>query len=318
VSDSLHNLLKRQLRRAGANVEAVPDLDAWHQLLDNVSLAYRSSDEDRLMIERSLELTSAEMKTLYDRIAAERDRLERELEIARVLQTALLPKQTATHGFEIHGKMVPATEVGGDYYDVIPVDGACWVGIGDVAGHGLRAAIVMLMVQSMIATLARARPEAPPSEILRATNAALWDGTRERLQVKDHVTCTLFRCGIDGRVRYAGAHEPTLIVRATGECERIAADGTWLSVVRDLGDKNPDRDFELGYGDTMVLYTDGAIEARNAANEELGLERFRGVLDGAHACSVTEIAESLLRVVQAWQTVQRDDITLLVVRYLGQ
>ncbi len=317
MSDPLHNLLKRQLRRVGASVDAAPDLTAWQELLDNVSLAYRSSDEDRRMIERSLELTSAEMKTLYDRIAAERDRLERELEIARVLQTALLPKQTTTRGFEIHGKMVPATEVGGDYYDVIPVDGGCWFGIGDVAGHGLRAAIVMLMVQSMIATLVRASPDARPSEILRATNAALWDGTRERLNVKDHVTCTLFRCGVDGRVCYAGAHEPTLIVRATGECERIAAEGTWLSVVRDLGDKNPDRDFELGYGDTMVLYTDGAIEGRNAANEELGLERFRGVLDGAHARSVSEVADSLFKTVQAWQAVQRDDITLLVVRYLG-
>ena len=64
--------------------------------------------------------------------------------------------------------MIPATEVGGDYYDVLPVPGGCWLGIGDVAGHGLNAGLIMLMIQCSVASLVRRDPNTSPSAALSA------------------------------------------------------------------------------------------------------------------------------------------------------
>src|SRR5499427_5838204 len=88
------------------------------------------------------------------------DRLELEMEIASKIQTAILPNITprAVRGLEIAARMRRATEVGGDYYDVLPTEDGCWLGIGDVAGHGLPAGIIMLTIQSAIAALTQDRP----------------------------------------------------------------------------------------------------------------------------------------------------------------
>jgi hypothetical protein len=95
------------------------------------------------------------------------------------------------------------------------------------------------MVQSAVAALARAMPSAHPSEVLAAVNHALWDGVRSRLEVDDHVTCSLFHVGIDGRVEYAGAHEDVLVARRSlARCERVETAGTWLALEPEYASKN--------------------------------------------------------------------------------
>ena len=113
------------------------------------------------------------------RQVAERERLEKEMEIATRIQTSILPRDVTVPGLEIAATMRTATEVGGDYYDVIPVEGGCWMGIGDVAGHGLGTGLVMLMMQSGIGALCRKLPDASPRELLLALNAMLVDNVRD-------------------------------------------------------------------------------------------------------------------------------------------
>jgi serine phosphatase RsbU (regulator of sigma subunit) len=314
----LHALLLRQLRRVGASASEPPDGAIWAEVLASISRAYRGADEDRYTLERSLELTSQEMTTLYERIAAERDRLTRELEVARVLQTALLPRGVGVPYLDIAATALPATEAGGDYYEVVPTDDACWLGIGDVTGHGLRAAIIMMMVQSMVATLVRARPNAMPSVQLAMVNQSLWDGIRNRLHVDDHMTCTLLRCSASGEVWHAGAHEDVLISRAGGSYERIATEGTWLGVTADVSDKNPDQQFKLAVGDVMVLHTDGIIEAKNSEREEFGVERLGALIAAERDADVGQICRRVFDEVKAWCIHQADDLTLVVVRYIGK
>src|SRR5690606_17839050 len=123
----------------------------------------------------------------------DKHRLEDEMEIAARIQTSILPQDLAVPGLEVGARMVPATEVGGDYYDVIPqVDGA-WIGVGDVAGHGLRAGLVMLMVQSAVASLVRERPGASPRDLVATLNVTIADNVRRRLQQDEHVTFSLLR-----------------------------------------------------------------------------------------------------------------------------
>src|SRR5207247_1046155 len=99
-------------------------------------------------------------------------------------------------GVEVSARMIPADEVGGDYYDVLPIaegtQGA-WIGIGDVAGHGLTAGLVMMMIQSVVAALVKQAPDRAPSQHLGVLNAILYDNIRERLEQSEHVTLSLLR-----------------------------------------------------------------------------------------------------------------------------
>ena len=307
----------RQLRRVNASPDSVPDAETWAELLRSVSRAYQSADEDRYTIERSLDLSSQEMKALYDRLSDERDRLARELEVARVLQTMLLPRSTEVRYLDIAARMMPATEVGGDYYEVIPVRDACWIGIGDVTGHGLRAAIIMMMLQSMVAALVRANPEGPPASLLARCNGALWEGLRDRLRVDDHITCTLLRCTPDGRVVYAGAHEDIIVSRKNEPCERVQTTGTWLGVTPEIERINLDHSLRLGVGDVIVLYTDGVIEAMDRQRQQFGTERLTAIIDAHRDKPVETIRDAILTDVGRWMSPQRDDVTLIVLRYQG-
>lgn len=314
MDSELHGLLLRQLHRAGIGVDQLPDESAWRAFLAGVSEAYRSAEDERLALEHSLESAATEADALARRLSAERDRLWRELDLARVLQTALLPGNTKNSHFEIAARTVTATEAGGDYYEIVPVRDGYWIGIGDVTGHGLRSAIIMMMVQSMVATLVRALPDAQPSNVLAMVNASLWDGIRNRLRLDDHVTCTLLRCMSDGRVRYAGAHEDIIVSRAGQRCERIETEGTWLGIAPDVCELNTDRELVLARGDLMVLFTDGAIESRDAAGNEIGLERLIAKVDELRDRPLPELCELLVDQAVGWTASLEDDVTVVAVR----
>ncbi|HZL17740.1 MAG TPA: substrate-binding domain-containing protein, partial [Polyangia bacterium] len=192
------------------------------------------------------------------RQVAERARLEKEMEIAMRIQTSILPRDVNVAGLEIAATMRAATEVGGDYYDVIPVTDGCWMGIGDVAGHGLGTGLVMLMMQSGIGALARKLPDASPRDLLLALNAMLVDNVRQRLGQREHATLTLLRYRRDGSLTFAGAHEEILILRAaTGRCERLETPGPWVGAKVDIAAGTVESRTQLEPGDLLVLYTDG-------------------------------------------------------------
>jgi sigma-B regulation protein RsbU (phosphoserine phosphatase) len=248
------------------------------------------------------------------RSLAEKKRLERELEIASRIQTSILPKAYDVAGLEIAARMIPASEVGGDYYDVFAMGDGCWVGIGDVAGHGLSAGLEMLMVQSVIAGLVRHAPRAAPSDHVRVLNQVLYDNIRDRLGQDEHITLTLLRYE-DGTFTFAGAHEEILVCRAAGgPCEHIQTPGTWLGGMRDVSRATRDSKLELQPGDLMVLYTDGITEAQNKDRTQFGDERFTRVIEENRNEPVEVVRDRVIEAVQAWQAVQDDDISIVVIR----
>ena len=203
------------------------------------------------------------------------------MEIATRIQTSILPRDVTVPRLEIAATMRTATEVGGDYYDVIPVADGCWMGIGDVAGHGLGTGLVMLMMQSGIGVLARKMPDASPRELLLALNAMLVDNVRMRLGQREHATLTLLRYRQDGRLTFAGAHEEILIRRAaTGRCERLETPGAWVGAKRDIEAGTVESSAQLQPGDLLVLYTDGLIEAMGRdGRERFGTDRLAALVE---------------------------------------
>lgn len=266
---------------------------------------------------RRIELMDRLIHEARRREAAERQRLEREMRIATSIQTGILPRQVEVQGLEISALMAPATEVGGDYYDVIPHADGCWFGIGDVAGHGLSAGLVMLMLQSAIGGLTRQNPSALPSEVLPAVNDLLVDNIRCRLLSDEHITLTLLRYHRSGRIVHAGAHEDILVHRAsTGRVERIQTPGTWLGISAELGGALEDHEFVLESGDVMLLFTDGITEARNRRDEMFGLQRLTELLLRHAGAPVQSICDTIVSTVQDWTAAQDDDVTVLVAKQL--
>jgi len=247
---------------------------------------------------------------------AKKQRLEKELEIGARIQTCLLPSSLEVKGLEVAARMTPASEVGGDYYDVFPVPGGAFVGIGDVAGHGLTSGLVMLMVQSVVGALGRRSPEAAPHDLVSALNTVLYDNIRHRLRNKEHVTFTLFRYFEDGRFTFAGAHEELVVYRKrTGEVEFIPTPGTWLGAVRDISQFTTDSELTLDEGDLLVLYTDGVTEAMNAEREQFGLERLADAIREHADLPADRLCDIVHDRVLDWcNRTLDDDVTLLIAR----
>lgn len=265
---------------------------------------------------RGAELVRRVAEEAAQREKAEKERLERELEIATHIQTSILPRDFSVENLDIAAIMVPATEVGGDYYEVLPGPGGCWLGIGDVAGHGLRSGLVMMMLQSVVAALGRDDFDAAPRQLVQIVNAVLYDNVRNRLQQDEHATLTLIRYFADGRLVFAGAHEDLVIWRAaTGQCERIATQGTWVGATRDIAAETEDQHAHLEPNDLLLLFTDGALEATNQSGEPFGLDRLCAELEAVAREPVERIRDRLLASVQSFLAVQDDDIALLVARY---
>jgi len=247
---------------------------------------------------------------------AAKERLEKEMEIAARIQTSILPRSLAVRGLEVSALMRPATEVGGDYYDVIPTSGGCWVGIGDVAGHGLTAGLVMMMLQAVVAALCRRAPTAAPSDILEILNAVLHENIRHRLDHDEHVTLSLLRYDGSGRFVFAGAHEEIVVCRAqSGVCETVPTPGTWMGAIRSIKAVTIDSELELAPGDLMILYTDGVTEAMNDAGQQYGLQRLCAQVEAHRSASTEEIRNAVLADVDRFTRSQVDDVTLLVLRY---
>src|SRR4029077_20198162 len=203
----------------------------------------------------------------------ERSRLEHEIELAARIQVGILPKDRRVSRLEISTAMFPATEVGGDYFDILPFEGGCWLGIGDVAGHGLHAGLVMMMIQSIFSATTHDDPFASPATVWTALNAVLYDNVRARLGRDEHATLTLLRYEDRGRLVFAGAHEDIVIYRAgCRSCEVLKTQGIWAGIMLDVpAGTTADQECRLEPGDTVLLHTDGITEARNDAREMFGM-----------------------------------------------
>lgn len=245
-------------------------------------------------------------------------RMARELEIAGAVQRLLLPRAPVHAAFDIAGRMSPADEVGGDFYDVLVnhEEDALWITIGDVSSHGLGAGLVMLMTQAAFSVQFQADPGRAPDAVLRAVNMTLRDNVVDRMKDNKYVTAQLLAHAGGGTFHCAGAHLAPIVYRAaTRRCETVDVPGPWLGILPTLRSV-PITEIALAPGDVICLYSDGLTEARDAEGTLFDHERLLESLD-QHLSTASDLESVLAGVfadVERYAVDQDDDRTLLLVR----
>jgi hypothetical protein len=244
----------------------------------------------------------------------ERERIKAEIDAANRIQAALLPSTHPELGSaSLASSYRAATEIGGDYFDFLPLDGGrLGLAFGDVAGHGLTSGIVMAMTKA--ALLVQVRHDASPVRVLEALNDIVMKTAPKRMLmtffygVLDPATSTL-------RFASAGHLDPYVFRARERRLELLSSWGFPLGVKR----REPFREFEVGFepGDRLVLYSDGLIEALNDDGEPFGFERFEGVILSRGEKGADVLKQALLDSVKSFTRNRppEDDQTLVVVSF---
>jgi serine phosphatase RsbU (regulator of sigma subunit) len=243
-------------------------------------------------------------------LLAENERRAQELEEARQLQLSMLPASVPNlPGLELAAYMKPATEVGGDYYDVhVGEDGTLTVAVGDATGHGLRAGTLVTATKGLFNALA---DDPDIARFFHRSSRAL-----KRLNLR-YLYMALMLAKVKGnRVRLSAAGmPPTLVFRAaTGEVEEIAICG--LPLGGSAAFPYEEREIEIAPGDAVVFMSDGFPERFNARGEMLDYACARRVLAEAAALPAREIIDHFVRTADAWAGghPQNDDVTFVVLK----
>lgn len=242
------------------------------------------------------------------------EQLGHELETAREIQFRLLPPALPNlAGVEVGAALEPTKSVGGDFYDFIPMPGGVGFAIGDVSGKGIPGALLMVMVRSLLR--ATAWELDAPGEIVRRLNRFL----HRDLPPSMFVTMVFGVLSLGGgrRLSLANAGHVNPIVLRPGEPPRVLElGGPVLGAFEDA--KYPQEELLLEAGDQVVLYTDGLVEATDAAGAALGVEGLAALIESRRAEPPQAVARAVLAEVQGrGGGVSRDDLALLILRASG-
>ena len=253
-------------------------------------------------------------RMLRDR--AERERVQNELMLGQRIQYDLLPRTIpSVPGIELAGSMVPAKEIGGDYYDFIDVgDGRLGIAIGDVSGKGVPAGMLMTILQALLHS--QYRYFSNTRDLLVDINTSL----AQKITSSMFITFLLFEWNCQTRtLKYSSCgHEHILHFRAKeNHLDCFRSGGIALGMTEDNSAIVRERALAVSPGDTVMLYTDGVIEARNPEGEMFGLGRLKAFLEQHQGTSAEVVRKALMDALDLFRrgSAQVDDITCLVMRF---
>jgi serine phosphatase RsbU (regulator of sigma subunit) len=258
--------------------------------------------------------TNADLDRSRVELKAARDALWGEMEVAKRIQTALLPQNRRVGAYDVAARMLPAAEVGGDYYDIIQAgEDRNWIAIGDVSGHGVESGLVMMMTQTSILSLVQENPRLTPAEVFNAVNGVLLENI-QRLRASRYMTLNVVQLRDEG-LTLAGKHQDVLVWRkAKGKVEHVSNEGCWIGIVEDTRQHVVDQVIAMEEGDVALFFTDGATEAMDARGEMFGEERLAAALARVADGPLDAGLETLFAEIAAFRAEQHDDVTLMLVR----
>ncbi len=276
--------------------------------LDNTNAAtFRDLTEKNRQLQHAFD----ELKEAQEQLI-EKERLERELKVAAEIQMSILPDTLpSVEGFDFGGRILPARQVGGDFYDVFVLDtNKIGVLIGDVADKGVPSAIFMARAHALI--IAEADSTSSPGEVLRLVNKHV-----TRLEKSTQFVTALY--GVldinTGIFEYARAgHEPPLLLDADGTVNRLPhkpgmALGLWENISLD------EYSLQLPRDSMLMMFTDGMTDCRNPKGVPFGLEKIKTTLSGLSVATAQAACDQLFDTLMYYQSgaKQDDDVTLVAI-----
>lgn len=313
VAFALGTLLARSVTRS------VHELSRGTQRLRQGDFEHRIPIKSRDQLgelAESFNLMAAGIQDLL-RQQGEKERLEEELRIARQIQMSLLPQRAVEmSGLRVAALCLPATEVGGDYYDLLPLGpDRLAVVVADVSGKGTSAALYMAELKGLVLSLSRVHES--PARLLCEANRIL----AESLDSRTFITMTYAVLDLGARrLRFARAgHNPLIRLAAgQGQSQVLAPPGLGLGIDRgEAFDRIlEEAEVPLDPGDLLVFFTDGLSEAMNPQSELFGERRLRDVIEQASQLGSEELKELILAEIRRFAAgaAQHDDMTLVVLK----
>lgn len=300
--DQFRDLLQRHPELSSAMVSVLS------QRLDNTNV---STFRDLTEKNRQLQQAFDELKAAQEQLI-EKERLERELKVAADIQMSILPDVLPVHEkFDFGGRILPARQVGGDFYDIFFLnEHKIGILIGDVADKGVPSAIFMARAHALI--IAEADSSTSPGEVLRMANKHI-----TRLEKSTQFVTALY--GVldtqTGEFSYARAgHEPPLLLQEAGEVQRLPhqagmALGLWENIILD------EYSLFLPQGSLLLMFTDGMTDCRSPRGEPFGLERIKTTMAGLWNATAQSSCDQLFDTLMMYQSgsKQDDDVTLVAI-----
>ena len=257
---------------------------------------------------------SIENARLY-KSEVEKQKLDRDLDLARKIQQGLLPQCIPNlNGLDICGEMIPAMQVGGDYYDLIQIsDSKLFVVIGDVSGKGLSASLYMTKLQTMIKLSCTA--EKSPKEILIDINKRIY----EELDKSWFVTITLALFDIQkNTLKFCRAGHMPILMASNGSVQSYRTQGLGVGLERGIVFEKSlvEEEVKLLPGQIYAFFTDGVTEAMNENNELFGDDKLNAILKNKSTAHSSEIVNEIWSSIQSFrgEAEVNDDMTMVVVK----
>jgi sigma-B regulation protein RsbU (phosphoserine phosphatase) len=287
----------------------------WHEgdvlgliYVDNVAAPVPFEDTDLRLLTLIAHLTAVKVRETESWIAQQQQ--QQQLNQAADIQRALLPDAPIRVGsLDVAGANTPSQDVGGDYFDFITTSPErVIVGLGDVSGKGMPAALLMTFLNATVR--AQVEAERPLADGMRHVNARIF----QKVQGARFITLVLAEAdGSTGEIRYVNAgHNPPFLLRRSGTIDQLTEGGLLLGI-RDK-EEYATGTCTLGPGEILLFYSDGVTEARNPAGEEFGEERLQEFLRKRATMGAEELTETLLAFVREFcaPAKPQDDVTVVV------
>jgi phosphoserine phosphatase RsbU/P len=299
----------------------VPHLIAWQEIETDeftqraISRALDGLDA-RSTAQTALALEVARLTSAIGREMAQRERLNRELEIAQEVQVHLFPQHLpVVAGLDYCGQCRPAREVGGDYYDFLELpQGKFGIAIGDVSGKGIGAALLMASLEASLRAQASVRDDL--TELMKQVNRLVCEASSVNRYA------TLFYAVYDPgthQLSYVNAgHNPPVVLRKSATAYEVLRLETGGPVIGVLHHDYHQEIFPLRAEDMIVFFTDGISETMNAHNEEWGEDNLIRLIKNCHGLPARDVMTQIFGAAAAFATgaPQHDDMTLVVLRVL--
>ncbi len=313
-------VLRRQMQSIGQFTRTARSIAAGNF---NTPIPPTRDPNELFRLGKALDEMQTSLRTYVSDLSAtqqEKGKIENELRIASGIQRSMLPKRyppfPERDDLDIYGSLTPAREVGGDLFDFFIRDEKLYFCIGDVAGKGVPASLMMAVTRSLLRIVCT--EHSSPSRIMTTINNTLLETNDNNMFV------TMFVGVLDlptGKLRYcnAGHNAPLLLGGGTAQPAKLPVEPHLpLGVLQGMAYHS--QETVLGAGDLLFLYTDGLTEAENKSHQLLGEQEMTATVARNHDGNAHDLVHSMLQLVKrhASGAEQSDDLTMLAIRYAGQ